>query len=197
LAKPPPKALGFAGSTLRQPSPNSLQRALFAASLFPLRQEIRVMFSLIARATSLFERIPGDLIAIVARIGIASTFLRSGLLKVDGWSNGNTLALFTDEYKLPLIPPEIAATMATAAELSMPVFILAGFFTRFAALALLVMTLTIEIFVYPNAFDTHGLWAAALLYLMKYGPGILSLDNFVSALRGNFPGQTKSSSSMA
>ena len=81
------------------------------------------MFSLIARATALFERIPGDLIAIVARIGIATTFLRSGLLKLDGWSDGNTLALFTDEYKLPLIPPEIAATMATAAELSLPVFI--------------------------------------------------------------------------
>jgi putative oxidoreductase len=74
--------------------------------------------------------------------------------------------------------------MATAAELSMPVFILAGFFTRFAALALLGMTLTIEIFVYPNAFDTHGLWGAALLYLMKYGPGILSLDRLMGALRG-------------
>ena len=79
--------------------------------------------------------------------------------------------------------------MATAAELSMPVFILAGFFTRFAALALLVMTLVIEIFVYPNAFDTHGVWAAALLYLIKYGPGVVSLDNFVSALRGNFPNE--------
>jgi putative oxidoreductase len=142
------------------------------------------MLSLIGKATALFEKIPGDLIAIIARIGIATTFLRSGLLKLDGWSNGNTLALFTDEYKLPLIPPEIAATMATAAELSMPVFILAGFFTRFAALALLGMTLTIEIFVYPNAFDTHGLWGAALLYLMKYGPGILSLDRLMGALRG-------------
>ena len=149
------------------------------------------MSSLIGRATALFERIPGDLIAIVARIGIATTFLRSGLLKLDGWSDGNTLALFTDEYKLPLIPPEIAATMATAAELSMPVFIIAGFFTRFAALALLVMTLVIEIFVYPNAFDTHGVWAAVLLYLIKYGPGVVSLDNFVSALRGNYPSKRK------
>jgi len=155
------------------------------------------MFSLIAKATALFERIPGDLIAIVARIGIATTFLRSGLLKVDGWSNGNTLALFTDEYKLPLIPPEIAAAMATAAELSMPLFIIAGFFTRFAALALLIMTLVIEIFVYPNAFDTHGVWAAALLYLIKYGPGVASLDNFVGALRGSFAGQMKRSSSIA
>jgi putative oxidoreductase len=142
------------------------------------------MLSLTGKATALFERIPGDVIAITARIGIAATFFRSGLLKLDGWSNGNTLALFTDEYKLPVIPPEVAAYLATAAELSMPVLIVAGFFTRFAALALLCMTLVIEIFVYPNAFDTHGVWAAALLYLMKYGAGFLSLDNLVPALRG-------------
>jgi putative oxidoreductase len=143
------------------------------------------MLNLIAKATSVFERIPGDLIAIVARIGIATTFWRSGLTKIDGWSNGNTLALFTEEYKLPVIPPEIAAYVATACELSMPILILSGFFTRFVALVLLCMTLTIEIFVYPNAFDTHGVWAACLLYLMKYGPGILSIDHFFGALRGN------------
>lgn len=142
------------------------------------------MLSLIAKANALFGRIPGDLIAIIARIGIATTFLRSGLLKLDGWSNGNTLALFTYEYKLPVIPPEIAAYMATAMELSMPVLILAGLLTRFAALALLGMTLVIEIFVYPNAFDTHGVWAASLLYLMKYGAGALSLDNFISSIGG-------------
>jgi putative oxidoreductase len=142
------------------------------------------MFRLIGTATALFELIPGGLIAIAARIGIAATFFRSGLLKLDGWSSGNTLALFTDEYRLPVIPPEIAAYMATAAELSMPVLILMGFLTRFAALALLCMTLVIEIFVYPNAFDTHGVWAAALLYLMKYGAGFLSIDNFIPALRG-------------
>ncbi len=141
------------------------------------------MFSLTGKTTALFERIPGDLIAIIARIGIATTFLRSGLLKLDGWSSGNTLALFTYEYKLPVIPPEIAAYMATAAELSMPVLILAGFLTRFAALVLLGMTLAIEIFVYPNAFDTHGVWAVSLLYLMKYGAGVLSLDNFIPSLR--------------
>ena len=142
------------------------------------------MLSIIGKANALFERIiPGDLIAIAARIGIATTFLRSGLLKLDGWSNGNTLALFTYEYKLPVIPPEVAAYMATAMELSMPVLILAGLLTRFAALALLGMTLTIEIFVYPNAFDTHGVWAAALLYLMKYGAGTLSLDNFIAPFR--------------
>ena len=143
------------------------------------------MLSLIAKATALFERIPGDLIAIIARIGIATTFFRSGLLKLDGWSNGNTLALFQYEYKLPVIPPELAAPLAMAMELSMPILILAGFLTRFAALALFCMTLVIEIFVYPNAFDTHGVWATALLYLMKYGPGTLSIDNFVPPLRGS------------
>ncbi len=143
------------------------------------------MLSLIAKATALFERIPGDLIAIIARIGIATTFFRSGLLKLDGWSNGNTLALFQYEYKLPVIPPEFAAPLAMAMELSMPILILAGFLTRFAALALFCMTLVIEIFVYPNAFDTHGVWATALLYLMKYGPGTLSIDNFVPPLRGS------------
>jgi putative oxidoreductase len=142
------------------------------------------MFSLPGKTTALFERIPGDLIAIIARLGIATTFLRSGLLKLDGWSSGNTLTLFTYEYKLPVIPPEIAAYMATAAELSMPVLILAGFLTRFAALVLLGMTLAIEIFVYPNAFDTHGVWAVSLLYLMKYGAGVLSLDNCIPSLRG-------------
>lgn len=142
------------------------------------------MLSLAARATALSGRIPADLIAIAARIGLATTFFRSGLLKLAGWSSGNTLALFTYEYKLPLIPPEIAAYMATGLELSMPVLILAGFLTRFAALALLCMTLVIEVFVYPNAFDTHSVWAASALYLMKYGPGTLSVDNFIPALRG-------------
>ncbi len=143
------------------------------------------MLNLLGKATALFERIPGDLIAIIARIGIGTTFLRSGLLKLDGWSSGNTLALFTDEYKLPVIPPEIAAYMATAAEITLPIFLLAGLLTRFAALLLLCMTLVIEIFVYPNAFDTHGVWAVSLLYLMKYGAGALSLDHFLTAFRGS------------
>jgi putative oxidoreductase len=56
----------------------------------------------------------------------------------------------------------------------------AGLFTRFAALGMLIMTLVIQIFVYPNAFDTHGVWAVCLLFLMKYGAGPLSLDHLVA-----------------
>ena len=80
---------------------------------------------------------------------------------------------------LPLLSPEVASYMATAAELSLPILLFLGLFTRPAALALLGMTLVIEIFVYPNAFDTHGVWAVALLYLAKFGPGSLALDRLI------------------
>jgi putative oxidoreductase len=137
------------------------------------------MYENVAKAVDAMSRIPNDDIAIAARIGMGTTFLRAGLLKLDGWSNGNTLALFTDEYKLPLLSPKLAAIMAMSAELTLPFLLFAGLATRFSALGMLVMTLVIEIFVYPNAFDTHCVWAAALLYLIKYGAGTLSLDRFI------------------
>ncbi len=128
---------------------------------------------------SLMSRIPHDLIALIARIAVGTIFLRSGMLKVQGWASGNTLALFKHEYQLPILPPEIASYIATAAELALPPLLIAGLFTRYAALVLLCMTLVIQIFVYPNAFDTHGVWAASLLYLMKYGAGAFALDRFI------------------
>lgn len=134
------------------------------------------MTTLLARLDALLARIPHDLIAALARLGIGTTFLRSGLLKLDGWADGTTLTLFRDEYHLPLLPPDLAAPLAMGMELSMPVLLFLGLLTRPAALALLGMTAVIEIFVYPNAFDTHGVWAVALLYLIKFGPGALSLD---------------------
>lgn len=134
------------------------------------------MTSLTDRMASTFERIPTDFIAAIARISIATVFLRSGMLKLEGWNDGTTLALFTDEYKLPFIAPKAAAYLATTAELTLPVLLLLGFMTRYAALALLCMTLVIEVFVYPGAFDTHGVWAVSLLFLMKHGAGALSFD---------------------
>lgn len=142
------------------------------------------MRDLIEAAISAFKSIPNDLISYIARIGIGTTFFRSGMLKLDGWADGNTLTLFREEYRLPVVPPEIAAYMATTAELSLPLLLFVGLGTRFAALALLLMTLVIEIFVYPNAFDTHGVWAVALLFLMKYGAGSFSLDSVMNSHRG-------------
>jgi len=88
--------------------------------------------------------------------------------------------LFRDEYRLPLLPPELAAIMAAWAEHVFPALILLGLATRFSALALLVMTATIQVFVYPDAYPTHGVWAAVLLFLVARGPGPLSLDALIA-----------------
>lgn len=133
--------------------------------------------SLYNRASALFSQIPSDVIALIARICIGAVFMRSGLLKLNGWENA--VFLFENEYTLPDLPvitPEITAYLTTAAELALPTLLFLGLLTRFAALGLLIMTLVIQIFVYPNAFDTHGVWAVALLILMKYGAGRFSLD---------------------
>jgi putative oxidoreductase len=135
------------------------------------------MISLYQRAIAPFSRIPIDLIALLARICVGAVFFRSGMLKLNGWENA--VALFETEYTLPDLPfftPQITAALTTAAELGLPVLLFAGFLTRFAALGLLIMTLVIQIFVYPNAFDTHGTWAVAFLFLMKYGAGHVSVD---------------------
>jgi putative oxidoreductase len=129
----------------------------------------------------IFESIPHDLIALIARISIGTVFWRSAMTKVEGFAlKPSTVFLFENEYKLPVIPPEIAAYLATATELTMPLLLWSGLLTRFAASALLIMTLVIEIFVYPLAFDTHGVWAVTLLYLMKYGAGTYSLDHLLT-----------------
>lgn len=137
------------------------------------------MTALLLRLDALLSRIPHELLALLARLSIGTTFLRSGLLKLDGWVDGTTLTLFREEYRLPILPPELASYLATGAELSLPILLFLGLFTRPAALALLGMTLVIEIFVYPNAFDTHGVWAVSLLYLAKFGPGRLALDHLL------------------
>jgi putative oxidoreductase len=137
------------------------------------------MTALLSRLDALLARIPHELIALLARLSAGTIFLRSGLLKLEGWADGTTLALFREEYRLPLLSPELASWLATAAELSLPLLLFAGLLTRPAALALLGMTLVIQLFVYPNAFDTHGVWAVALLYLAKFGPGTLSVDRLI------------------
>lgn len=140
------------------------------------------------------SRIPDSLIAFLGRFSIAAVFWKSGQTKVQGFvvdildgrfelgvprfADG-TIDLFRDEYGLPLIPPELAALMATVAEHVFPVLLLLGLATRLSAVALLGMTLVIQIFVYPGAYPTHGLWATVLLYLMARGGGVFSLDHLV------------------
>lgn len=153
----------------------------------------------ISRLVGLLERIPMSLIAFVARFSIAAVFWNSGQTKVEGFVfnlvtgefklglprlSESAVALFQDEYKLPFIPPEIAAPMAALGEHVFPMLLLIGLATRFSALALLGMTLVIQLFVYPGAYATHGTWAAVLLYLMARGPGSFSLDQWIAQRHG-------------
>jgi putative oxidoreductase len=142
------------------------------------------MLRLLDRLTALLAAIPHDLIALIARISVGTVFLRSGLLKLEGWADGTTVALFRDEYQVPLLSPELAAVLAMSAELTLPWLLFVGLGTRLAALALLAMTAVIQLFVYPNAYDTHGTWAVCFLYLMKFGAGRLSLDHLLSRVWG-------------
>jgi putative oxidoreductase len=132
-------------------------------------------------AARLERRLAHDLLALVNRIGIAAVFFLSGRTKVEGWltvSNG-AYALFRDEYRLPLVPPELAAHLAAYAEHLFPVLLVLGLMTRLSALALLGMTVVIQLFVYPDAWPTHLSWAGLLLYLVARGPGRLSLDTLL------------------
>lgn len=136
---------------------------------------------LIGRMIAAMAAIPYWFVALITRISIAGVFWQSGQTKVDGFRVTDTaVELFRSEYRLPLIDPVIAAHLAAFAEHFFPLLLVLGLATRFAALALLGMTLVIEIFVYPDAWPTHGTWAACLLILMTRGPGIISLDRLIA-----------------
>lgn len=147
------------------------------------------------RILGYLNRIPPSLIALLARFSMAAVFWKSGQTKVTGFAidlidgvfqpgwphlNPSAVFLFRDEYRLPVLPPELAATLAATAEHTLPVLLLLGLGTRFAALGMLGMTAVIEIFVYPDAYPVHGTWATALLYLAANGAGGVSLDHWIS-----------------
>lgn len=122
-----------------------------------------------------------DLIALAARFALAAVFWLSGRTKVDGLLTVNDTAytLFREDYKVPLLPPEFAAHMATYAEHLFPLLLVVGLATRLSALGLLGMTAVIQIFVYPDAWPTHLTWAVPMLYLIGRGGGRLSLDGAI------------------
>jgi putative oxidoreductase len=131
-----------------------------------------------AAADALTALTPHALIALAARFALAGIFFLSGRTKVEGFLTvtDNAVALFADEYRLPLLPPELGAHLAAYAEHFFPVLLVLGLCTRGAALALLGMTLVIQVFVYPDAWPTHLSWAALLAYLAGRGAGPVSLD---------------------
>lgn len=150
------------------------------------------------RTAARLTRIPHSLVALIARISLAATFWQSGQTKVQGFTVDivggelelgvprlaeSAVDLFRHEYALPWIAPEWAAPLTAVAEHVLPLLLLVGLGTRLSALGLLVMTLVIQLFVYPTAYATHGLWAAATLLLIARGPGTISLDAWLARRR--------------
>ena len=150
--------------------------------------------TLLRRINSLLAIVSLEWALLMGRLIIAVIFWRSGQTKIEGFQldpirgeflldwprlSDSTVFLFQMEYQLPLIDPTVAAVLTAVAEHIFPLLLILGLFTRVSALSLLVMTGVIQIFVYPEAWVTHGLWAAILLMLLAQGAGRLSIDRLL------------------
>lgn len=127
---------------------------------------------------TLLEKVPLSLILLAMRIAIGMVFFNAGLLK---WRSFDfAVKLFADEYRLPLLPPDLAARLAMTVELAVPLFLFAGLATRLATLPLLGMTLVIVTLVYPASWVESLLWGSVLVMLLTRGPGVISLDHLIA-----------------
>jgi putative oxidoreductase len=122
-------------------------------------------------------RFPLSMLQLLFRIAIAAVFLKAGVNKAMSWEL--TIQLFADEYKVPVLPPAVAAAMATTFEIGCSLLLLAGFFTRPATVPLLGQILVIQLFVYPNAYAEHLTWVSILLFLLTRGGGPISVDRVI------------------
>jgi putative oxidoreductase len=161
------------------PSPEeiAMTTATYAPEPHPGPHESRFVARLAAfRDTS--RRFPLALLELGMRVAVGATFFRSGMNKFESFDTA--IELFREEYRLPLLPPEIAAYLGTAVELSAPVLLVVGLFARLGAAALLAMTLTIQFLVYPGNWPEHLMWASILAYVLTRGPGTLSIDRLIA-----------------
>ena len=144
------------------------------------------MKALVARAlvlAQLADRLQ-PLVLLAARLYVAQVFFQSGLVKISDW--GATLALFHDEYKVPVLPPDLAAVVGTFGELCFPVLLVLGLMGRLGAAGLFAVN-AMAVLSYPQlwgfdcpaAIQSHFFWGALLLALVAFGPGKLSLDRLI------------------
>jgi putative oxidoreductase len=146
----------------------------------PLQSLTSPVIARLSSAIAWAERIPSSVLGLIIRTGIAIMFWRSGQTKVSGWHvTDSAIQLFRDEYKLPIFPPEVAATLAAVQEHLFSALLIVGLASRLSALGLLIMTAVIEIFVYPENWAEHLLWSGSLLYIIVRGPGALSADEII------------------
>jgi putative oxidoreductase len=140
----------------------------------------RSLLSLVAEVIALPERIPLSFVQLMTRVAVGHVFWASAQSKLASWPV--TLQLFAFEYRVPFLPPDVAAALSTAAELSGAVLLFAGLLTRIAALQLLGVVAVIQLFVFPQNWTEHLLWASGLMLLLARGAGFISLDWVASRL---------------
>lgn len=134
----------------------------------------------IQRATCHLQVCLFDALLLLARVFPGAIFWQSGRTKVEGFQlNNSAIFLFQEEYRLPLIDPALAAGLTAFAEHLLPAMLLLGLGTRLSAFGLLIITVVIQLLVYPGAWPRHGTWAVALLFLLHQGSGRISLDHLV------------------
>lgn len=146
------------------------------SSPFRLAQRALVQAVRLASQLQAFE----PLAVLLARLYVAQVFFWAGLTKLRDWET--TLLLFADEYKVPLLPPAVAAVMGTAGELALPVLLALGLLGRFGALGLSVVNAVAVISlgdIAPAALQQHILWGTLLAGVAIQGPGRWSLDRFL------------------
>jgi putative oxidoreductase len=135
------------------------------------------------RVTGLVDRLQ-PLALLALRLYVAQVFLRSGAIKLHDW--GATLALFHDEYSVPLLPPDVAAVVGTFGETFFPILLVLGLAGRFGAAGLFVVN-AMAVISYPQLFtfecpagiNAHFYWGSILLALVVFGPGRWSLDELI------------------
>ena len=128
-------------------------------------------------ALATLGRFPLAIIQMLFRLAIASVFLKAGLNKLASWEL--TVQLFADEYKVPVLPPDLAAALSASVEIGCSVLLVLGVGTRLATLPLLGMIAVIQTVVYPGAYAEHLTWASILLFLLTRGGGAWSVDRAI------------------
>jgi len=139
---------------------------------------IRTAYATVQHLYDRVGTVPYSVVIVPARIATFSVFFRSGLVKISDWNA--TLALFREEYRVPLLPPEIAAHLAAGMELGLSSLILVGLATRLSVLGLLGMVAVIQLFVEPTGWPDHIQWLAFMLFILWRGPGVFSLDALIA-----------------
>jgi len=140
----------------------------------------RPLMNFVQPILDLLGRFPLALLQLIFRFSTASVFFMSGHSKILSWQT--TILLFANEYRVPVLSPEMAATLSASFELGCSTLIFFGLFTRLATLPLLGMVAVIQTFVYPENWVEHLTWAAMLVFILTRGPGPISIDRLLKPL---------------